>query len=377
VSEFSSSLHIRTLDAEDTEKVLMKAGYRGLVFGPRNGWLTFVPYADGNPAIDQVPDFAPKLSEKARSTVLHYTYAEDHFWSFAIFDAGQAGCMFACGWDPKLEVDRERLDIMAVQALVPSKDIEPFLQNRTYEGYPSAYRFCEALGLPEYQWLSPLLVENDTPHFLKRGGRRLGRRKLQKKTRPPEPIELTTPKGDLSAREALEIVRAHAPFLDACWVLYLVQGSAHRGIDRTKPAAVQSDWQLVFLNEKTGERMNVQLFVKESSGRMVFNSFNGPPEAGLPTNWIDSSQAVEIVSLFEIPKELERADIRALVLQRRTPGAIWKVWRGHYRISWSIEIDALTGEVLREAVGWADEGDNAVYDRRERLRGGAWRDIPR
>src|SRR5262249_19555634 len=156
-----SSLHIRTADAGKTEQALLKAGYRGLLFGPRNGWVTFVPYADGDPGIDQHAGFAPKLSEATGSTVLHYTSAEDHFWSFAVVHAGQVTCMFACGWDPKLEVSRERLDVAAVEALAPSADIERFLHDRTYQGRPSAYEFAEALGLPAYQWLSPPLVESD------------------------------------------------------------------------------------------------------------------------------------------------------------------------------------------------------------------------
>ena len=44
-------------------------------------------------------------------------------------------------------------------------------------------------------------------------------------------------------------------------------------------------------------------------------------------------------------------------------------------ISWTIHIDAVTGQVIRETVGWADENDYIVKWRRERLKEGAWQDI--
>jgi len=39
-------------------------------------------------------------------------------------------------------------------------------------------RFAELLGLPAYEWLSPHLVQDDTPHFLAHGAREIG-------TKPP------------------------------------------------------------------------------------------------------------------------------------------------------------------------------------------------
>jgi hypothetical protein len=382
VSEFSSSIHIQTADAVETEKALLEAGYRGLVFGPKNGWLTFVPYADGDADIDQLASFSPRLSEAVGATILHYTYAEDHFWSFAVVRAGKATCVFACGWDPKLEVSRDRLDMAVVQAFASSTDIEPFLKDRICEGRPSAYGFAKVLGLPAYEWLSPLLVEKDTQYFLKRGGRRLGRKKPGKKTRLPEPIEIITPGGDLSAREALEIVRTHTPFLDASWLLYNVNGHAHRDIDHTKLAVPQSDWEFRYLNTKTGERVNAGLFVKENAGRIGFRSYDRVsqielsehPQLGLPTNWIDSSRVAQIVQGIELPKEVKQPDATLFSLWG-TSEAFWKVFRSSNRISWQIEIDAVTGEVLRETVGWCDEDDYIVKHRRGRLRGGAWRDL--
>ncbi|MGO9485569.1 MAG: hypothetical protein ACLPX9_13430 [Rhodomicrobium sp.] len=384
MSEFSSSLHIRTLDARGTESALLQAGYRGLVFGPKNGWLTFVPYAEGDPGIDQFASFVPKLSEATGATVLHYTYGEDHYWSFAIIQERRPISMFACGWDPKLEVSRERLDIAALQELSPSTDVEPFLQDRYCNDRPSAYGFAEALGLPAYRWLSPLLVEADTQHFLKHGGRRLGRKKPVRKTKLPESCEIATPGGDLSAREALDLIKTHTPFFDGPWLLSEASGHAHQTVDGSKLPRPESDWQFLCVHARTGERVHATVFAKDQTGRIGFQSF-GPvphfylvqrPTLELPADWLDSSRIAEIVSEIETPKEVETPYNKLFSLSWGTlPEARWRVSRGSASISWTIHIDAVTGQVIRETVGWADENDYIVKWRRERLKEGAWQDI--
>ena len=259
--------------------------------------------------------------------------------------------------------------------------MEPFLQDRYCNDGPSAYGFAEALGLPAYRWLSPLLVEGDTRHFLKYGGRRLGRKKAEKKTRLPEPIELITPKGDLSAQEAMDIVQTHNP-LGNSWILYNVSGHAHKEIDHTKLAVLRSDWQFRYLNPQTGEQVFASIFAKENIARVSFRSFGKVPQVylaqhpqpALPSTWIDSSRVAAIVSGIDPPEEVKQPDGTLFSLWP-TPGAVWKVLRGSSRISWNIEVDAITGEVLSETVGWSDEGDYVVKQRRERIRGGAWRDI--
>jgi hypothetical protein len=86
VSEFSSSYHIRTADPREAERRLRRAKISGVVFGPANGWLTFVPYAN-LPALQRRADsghFALDLSRVTDSAVLHYRYGEDHGWTFAL-----------------------------------------------------------------------------------------------------------------------------------------------------------------------------------------------------------------------------------------------------------------------------------------------------
>jgi hypothetical protein len=281
-----------------------------------------------------------------------------------------------------LEVSRERLDMATLRELAPSADLEPFLQGRNCKGRPSAWGFADALGLPAYQWLSPVLAENDTQSFLRRGGRRVGRKKPEEKTKLPEPIALATPGGDISARQALEIVRPHASFLDTSWILLALSGHAHAEIDHANLSAPRSDWGFHYLNTKTGERVYAQLFVWESAAKITFRSAGREsladlaqcPKPALPENWLDSARIAQIVMQLDPPKEVSKPNFKILSLWAK-PKAIWQVGLGSYRISWIIDIDALSGDVLREAVGWCDEGDYIVKQRRERLRGAAWRDI--
>ena len=43
MSEFSVSYHIRLAEGIDAQKLLRQAKAAGIVFGPANDWLTFVP----------------------------------------------------------------------------------------------------------------------------------------------------------------------------------------------------------------------------------------------------------------------------------------------------------------------------------------------
>ena len=97
MSEFSVSYHIRLAEGIDAQKLLRQAKAAGIVFGPANGWLTFVPYA-GLAAYRSAGEarFADYLSNLTGLPVLYYCYAEDHGWSFALADGVRPLVQFAC-----------------------------------------------------------------------------------------------------------------------------------------------------------------------------------------------------------------------------------------------------------------------------------------
>lgn len=196
MSEFSSSFHIRTTDAALAERRLVAAKISGLAFGPANGWLTFVPYANsrGFDARDPV-GAATALANATGSFVLQFTYAEDHVWLLALVRPGEPVSTFVSSWDPQPRIERDHLDLTVLDDIVPRSQIESFLVpgRNTPDGAPRAYGFAQALSLPAFRWLSPDLVEADTKHFLKNGERRVGRKRADKRSKLPPPTRLAKP----------------------------------------------------------------------------------------------------------------------------------------------------------------------------------------
>jgi hypothetical protein len=84
MSEFSCSFHIRTHNAAETEAALGRARMSGLVFGPANGWLTFVPYPRSEGLPDACDDHAVAIAIATGQTVLQFQFAEDHGWFVAL-----------------------------------------------------------------------------------------------------------------------------------------------------------------------------------------------------------------------------------------------------------------------------------------------------
>jgi hypothetical protein len=97
MSEFSISFHIRVNDSDDVEARLLRAKLSGLVFGPANGWLTFVPYGGANPFAYVDGDwFAENLSNVTGCPVLSYCYGEDRGWTFSLVRPDQPLIKYAC-----------------------------------------------------------------------------------------------------------------------------------------------------------------------------------------------------------------------------------------------------------------------------------------
>ena len=77
MSESSESFHIRTADPKATASRLRAVKCAGLIFGPANGWLTFVPYAQLKTfqRFRMSGGFARRLCRDLGATVLHYVYS--------------------------------------------------------------------------------------------------------------------------------------------------------------------------------------------------------------------------------------------------------------------------------------------------------------
>jgi hypothetical protein len=410
VSEFSSSFHIRTGDAALAERRLVAAKISGLAFGPANGWLTFVPFANsqGFDARDPV-GAATALANATGSFVLQYTYAEDHVWLLALARPGGPVSIFVSSWDPQPRIERDDLDLTVLDDILPRPQLEPFLApgRDTPDGAPRAYGFAQALGFPAFRWLSPDLVEADTKHFLKNGGRRVGRKPADKRSKLPPPTRLLLPKSEMSAREAFELLKPVMTWLQPPWALRELSGGDLQGWDfrafnpRTRetirayltpegnagcsslgceppPASAEQMQQYL-------QAMRTDPTVSERRLRKIEQMMNLPERTALPERWLDSPEVTAIAQSLEPPPELATVALRRtlfLYWQRTDPEARWRVYcsstaNDEERPAWAIEIDAVTGTVLREELRRRGTGEHSclMLSWRERIAAGPWQDI--
>ena len=152
MSEFSESYHLRSERAEDAIELLQRAKRKGYVYQPTNGWVTFLA-EEGN--------FGPeeRIVAAAKQPLLHYVSAEDHGWSFALFDGGKAVSAYQCQWEDDIQADDSQYSREALLRVAPSAQLEDFEQHlhpdldEVSDIEPSKV-FAQAVGLEHFEWLS-------------------------------------------------------------------------------------------------------------------------------------------------------------------------------------------------------------------------------
>ncbi|HSY16964.1 MAG TPA: hypothetical protein VK815_01455 [Candidatus Acidoferrales bacterium] len=163
MSEFSESYHLRSNRMEDAVELLQRAKLRGYVYQPVNGWVTFL-------AQDGVFEPDQRIVDATTKPLLHYVSAEDHGWSFVLFNEGNIVCRYRCDWDDDIRFEDSEYSRAAIQQTVPSAnpalldELEPLLQpedfDDLFETEPSKL-LARALGLEHYDWLSYEYMEAD------------------------------------------------------------------------------------------------------------------------------------------------------------------------------------------------------------------------
>ena len=159
MSEFSESYHLRSERAEDAIEILRRAGRKGFVHPPVNGWVTFV-------VEDGVFEADERIVAEASLPLLHYVSAEDHGWNFTLFErGGEVASAYRCEWDDEIRADGSRYSRAALKRIVPASDaallddFERWLKpeedglDELFEAEPSKV-FAMAIGLEHYEWLN-------------------------------------------------------------------------------------------------------------------------------------------------------------------------------------------------------------------------------
>ncbi|QHW31680.1 hypothetical protein GZH47_13065 [Paenibacillus rhizovicinus] len=160
MSEFSESYHLVSGKQEEGAALLRKAGLSGYVFPARNNWVTLLPSGG-------IFEYNEDLIAKNGGILLHYVYAEDHGWSFTLYERTSQIAHYSCYWEEEIVHDRSELNLDAMMGLLNGtverdKPIETGDLNHLFacEDFEElfemtpAYRLAERLGIVHYEWLS-------------------------------------------------------------------------------------------------------------------------------------------------------------------------------------------------------------------------------
>ena len=156
MSEFSESYHLRSERADDAVELLRRAKRKGFVYQPVNGWVTFL-------AEDGVFEPDERIVTAASQPLLHYVSAEDHGWSFTLYDGTSVVSAYRCDWNNDIRVDDARYSREALQQFVPSAqpsqldEFEHRLHPKDFDELfeaEASKMLAQALGLEHYDWLA-------------------------------------------------------------------------------------------------------------------------------------------------------------------------------------------------------------------------------
>jgi len=100
--------------------LLQGSPLQGVLLPPTGFWRTFVAFELRSPeTLDSESDGA-RLSLIVSAPVLEYHYAEDHFWAFLIWSAGELVSMYLCAFKRrKLDIDFEWYETQWLIDLLP------------------------------------------------------------------------------------------------------------------------------------------------------------------------------------------------------------------------------------------------------------------
>lgn len=172
MSEFSESYHLRSDHAQEAVALLRRAGLKGFVFQPAKGWISFV-------AENGTFEPNPKIVSGNAGLLVHYASAEDHGWSFTIFEGRKSTCTYRCDWDDSVRADLSQYSRVALERLIALQNattiaaFEALLRPASFDDVfanQADQKFAEAVGLEHFQWLAYDYVERDPESYASDSG---------------------------------------------------------------------------------------------------------------------------------------------------------------------------------------------------------------
>ncbi|TYP74871.1 hypothetical protein [Paenibacillus methanolicus] len=168
MSEFSESYHLFAAEQADGMKLLRRGFTPGYVFPAGNNWVTILPKGAA---------FRPnrRLIAANKGTLVHLIHAEDHGWSFSVYDGNKRACHYACTWEEEIEIDQDGYDRGRVVELINANprrprtvkplDITRILYVSDFDDIADrdpVGQLAELLALENYAWLSYDYMHRET-----------------------------------------------------------------------------------------------------------------------------------------------------------------------------------------------------------------------
>jgi hypothetical protein len=178
MSEFSESLHLRGEDPTAGVGLLRRAKVAGYVFPAADGWIS-IAYHQPRISLKSAADLVRSLVEARdrrelarmvdanEGTLLHYSYAEDHGCSVAVYEERRRVCRLAVSFDSKRRrprFDRDAFLQRSLMTAAAADSVELWLAGKR-PGRDDRYTVGNALGLPHFEWFSyGYEVRDDVDH---------------------------------------------------------------------------------------------------------------------------------------------------------------------------------------------------------------------
>lgn len=167
MSEFSESYHLFSTKQNDGMKLLKRAWLQGFVYPEINNWVTIIPKGS---------IFQPnrRLINSNTGILIHLVNAEDHGWSFSIYDGKKRTFHYECTWEEDIEINQDEYNRERIVELInsnPNKmqsvtplDITKIFYisdfEEIFERNP-VNQVAGLLGLEHFEWISYEYVQRE------------------------------------------------------------------------------------------------------------------------------------------------------------------------------------------------------------------------
>jgi len=198
----------------------------------------------------------------------------------------------------------------------------------------------------------------------------------------PRRVNVSIPRPDLSAREAVQLVESEIVGLGTAWVPVWIAAAGGVGFNG-RLFSSHAAWQFLFVNAKDPDVISMMIF---GTGRLsIAKSQSGVPALpaiDLSGNWLDSTTACELAGMDDVSLEYEFDSSQHMKLYVANGiGMFWEIRRTSLgkptdsRIQFSQVLDAYSGMVVGGTLARSIDGEFVVFRRRMQGFGNLWQDV--